>query len=140
MLSLLESRQAPLLRTRIATCCRCSSRGSPPTSYQDRHVLSLLESRQAPYFVPGSPPCCRPLFLSWQELSYRGFMGMFRKGARMEDIDVLTKVKAKYCRPVALGYVVCSRDSTRILGKLGMPPSPAPVMWVRQSRQYHDLE
>ena len=44
------------------------------------------------------------------------------------------------CRPVAQGYVVCSRDSSRILGKVGMPTSPAPVMWVRQSRQYQDLE
>ena len=63
--------------------------------------------------------------------------------ARLETVDRALSAELLGVaggRPVAHGYVVCSRDSTRILGKVGMPYSPAPVMWVRQSRQYQDLE
>jgi len=53
------------------------------------------------------------------ELSYRGFMGMFRKGARMEDIDVLTKVKAKYCSLEQAKVLVETKIKSRLPGGPG---------------------
>ena len=89
-------------------------------SYQDRHMRSLRSIKPRPPHksyqcyrldvVPGSPHVDRHNIIF------------------LPCAATTASTCRRSRRPVAQGYVVCSRDSTRILGKVGMPSSPAPVI------------